>query len=137
MDPTPINPLTPYAVIGGAAGLQALVDRFYDLMDLEPRYAELRAMHPTTLEGSRDKLFMFLSGWMGGPPLFEQKIGHPMLRARHLPFAIGVKERNAWLACMFQAMDELGVDADLQRRLQESFAGTADWMRNKNEPGAV
>ncbi len=120
-----------YALTGGDAGVRALVDRFYDLMDLEPAYARLRALHPTTLEGSRDKLHWFLCGWLGGPPLYEQRFGHPRLRARHLPYPIGIVERDQWLACMHQAMRELGLDAALARRLGAAFAGTADWMRNR------
>lgn len=121
----------PYDLLGGTAGVRALVDRFYDLMDLEPAYAGIRRMHPPALDGSRDKLFWFLSGWLGGPPLYAEKIGHPMLRARHLPFPIGVDERDQWLKCMSQAMDEEGIDPALQRRLAEAFFGTADWMRNR------
>jgi hemoglobin len=126
-------PSSVYQWIGGEAAVRGLVDRFYDLMDLEPEYAALRAVHPATLEGSRDKLFWFLSGWLGGPPVYAEKIGHPMLRARHLPFPIGVAERDQWLLCMSQAMDEEGVDPALQRGLAEAFFGTADWMRNKVE----
>jgi len=122
---------TPYAQLGGEAALRALVDRFYDLMDLEPGYRELRALHPSTTEGSRDKLFMFLSGWLGGPDLFVQRHGHPRLRARHLPYAIGVRERDQWMACMAQAMRECGLDAVLATRLKASLANTADWMRNQ------
>jgi hemoglobin len=122
---------TPYAQLGGEAALRALVDRFYDLMDLEPAYGELRALHPSTTEGSRDKLFMFLSGWLGGPDLFVQRHGHPRLRARHLPYAIGVRERDQWLACMHQAMQECVLDAALASRLHASLANTADWMRNQ------
>lgn len=122
---------TPYAQLGGEAALRALVDRFYDLMELEPGYRELRALHPSTTEGSRDKLFMFLSGWLGGPDLFVERHGHPRLRARHLPYAIGVRERDQWLACMGQAMQECGLDAALATRLQASLANTADWMRNQ------
>ena len=118
--------------LGGAAGVRALVDRFYDLMDLEPAYAGIRALHPTTLDGSRDKLYWFLSGWLGGPPLYEQRFGHPRLRARHLPYAIGVAERDQWLACMCQAMREQGVDEPLAARLAQALFGTADWMRNKD-----
>jgi hemoglobin len=127
----PKNDAIAYDRLGGEAGVRALVDRFYDLMDLEPEFAKLRAMHPPRLEGSRDKLFWFLSGWLGGPPLFAEKIGAPMLRARHLPFSIGVEERDQWLLCMSRAMDEEGVDAALQRGLAEAFFGTADWMRNR------
>jgi hemoglobin len=124
---------TPYELLGGEAAVRALVDRFYDLMDLEPAYSGIRALHPPTLDASRDKLFWFLSGWLGGPPLYAEKIGHPMLRARHLPFTIGLDERDQWLRCMSQALDEEGVDAALQRELARAFFGTADWMRN--QPG--
>jgi hemoglobin len=126
---------TPYEQLGGERGVRALVDRFYDLMDLEPRFAALRAIHPTTLEGSRDKLFWFLSGWLGGPDLYQQQFGHPRLRMRHFPYAIGVAERDAWLDCMRQAMREEGVEETLGARLQQAFGGTADWMRNRAEPG--
>jgi hemoglobin len=122
---------TPFERIGGEAKVRALVDRFYDLMDLDPNLAALRVVHPTTLEGSRDKLFWFLCGWLGGPQHYTDRFGHPMLRARHLPFSIGIKERDQWLACMRQAMTEVDVDPELATRLAESFAGTADWMRNR------
>jgi hemoglobin len=122
---------TAYSLIGGAEPIRQLVDRFYDLMELEPKYAVIRQMHPTDLSASRDKLDLFLSGWMGGPELYREKYGHPMLRARHLPFPIGSVERNQWLDCMQRAMDEVVTDAQLKARLHESFFATADWMRNK------
>lgn len=121
---------TPFAWIGGEEKVQALVDRFYDLMDLEPRYAELRAAHGTELERARQNLFWFLCGWLGGPQHYTERFGHPRLRMRHMPFRIGIKERDQWVACMDQAMGEVGVDEALRARLRESFAGTADWMRN-------
>ena len=120
----------PFERLGGEAGVRALVDRFYDLMDLEPHYAGLRALHPALLEGSRDKLFWFLCGWLGGPSHYTERFGHPMLRARHLPYRIGIKERGQWMACMMQAMQEQNVDEAMAQRLTESFFGTADWMRN-------
>ncbi|MDE2080407.1 MAG: group II truncated hemoglobin [Burkholderiales bacterium] len=126
---------TPFQRLGGEAGLRALVDRFYDLMDLEPSYARLRALHPQALEGSRDKLFWFLCGWLGGPDHYQQRFGHPMLRARHLPYAIGRVERDLWLACMTQALHECQVAPALAQRLAESFHGTADWMRNRRTEG--
>ena len=127
----PPNTPTSFERIGGEHGTRALVDRFYNLMDLDPAAKELRALHPTTLDGSRDKLFWFLCGWLGGPQHYTDRFGQPMLRARHLPFAIGIKERDQWLACMQQAMGELQVEPALAQRLAESFFGTADWMRNK------
>ncbi|HET9978664.1 MAG TPA: group II truncated hemoglobin [Burkholderiaceae bacterium] len=117
--------------LGGEAGVRALVDRFYDLMDLEPGFARLRALHPTPLDGSRDKLFWFLCGWLGGPDHYQRRFGHPRLRARHLPFAIGIAERDQWLDCMGQAMAECGVDVALAERLAAAFFNTADWMRNR------
>ena len=116
--------------IGGEARIKALVDRFYDLMDLERGYTALRAVHGSDLQGSRDKLFWFLTGWMGGPQLYTDRFGHPMLRARHLHVKIGIQERDQWLACMDQAMGDLAVDEALRKRLNESFLSTADWMRN-------
>ena len=122
---------TPFALLGGENGVRALVDRFYDLMDLEPAYSGLRALHPSTLESSRDKLFWYLCGWLGGPDHYVQRFGHPRLRARHLPYAIGNGERDQWLACMAQALREEEVDAALAARLTEAFSGLADWMRNQ------
>lgn len=121
---------TLYDVIGGADKIRELVDRFYDLMELEPEFAGIRALHPPATDGSREKLFMFFSGWMGGPDLFVERHGHPRLRARHLPFAIGTSERDQWLRAMAWAMEDVGIDEPLRLRLMESFFGTADWMRN-------
>ena len=121
---------TPFEWVGGETRVRALVDRFYDLMDLETAYRELRAVHGTTLDDARDKLFWFLCGWLGGPNHYIERFGHPRLRMRHMPFAIGIRERDQWLACMDQAMGETGVPVDLRERLKTSFFQTADWMRN-------
>ena len=119
-----------FEVIGGEARVKALVERFYDLMDLEPAYAALRAVHGSDLTRAREKLFMFLCGWLGGPQHYTERFGHPRLRARHMPFVIGNRERDQWLACMDQAMGEVGVPDALRASLRESFFQTADWMRN-------
>ncbi len=122
---------TPFEWMGGESKVRQLVDRFYDLMDLEPQYELLRAVHGSTLDDARDKLFWFLCGWLGGPSYFEDRFGHPRLRMRHMPFSIGIAERDQWLACMDQAMTEVGVDPALHQRLNQSFFQTADWMRNR------
>ena len=127
-----MNDPTAFDLVGGEARVRALVDRFYDLMDLEPAYHELRVLHPQSLDGSRDKLFWFLCGWLGGPDRYVERFGHPRLRARHLPFAIGQAERDQWLACMDQALVEQGVSESLRQRLQQAFFQTADWMRNRD-----
>jgi len=122
---------TPFERLGGEAGVRVLVDRFYDLMDLDPRFADMRALHPITLDHSRDKLSWYLCGWLGGPDHYVERFGHPRLRARHLPYAIGNAERDQWLACMTQALHECGVEPALAQALQRAFQGTADWMRNR------
>ena len=122
---------TYYQQLGEAAGVRALVDRFYDVMEKLPETKTIRDMHPKDLTMSREKLFMFLSGYLGGPSLYIEKYGHPRLRRRHLPFAIGTAERDQWMLCMNQAIDELVDDAALVGFLKAYFANTADFMRNK------
>lgn len=122
---------TVYARIGGETVIRQLVDRFYDLMDTEPLAAGIRALHPADLTESRNKLFWFLVGWMGGPPLYIQRFGHPRLRARHLPFPIAERERDEWLWCMFKALDEFVPEVQLREQLAHSLAQTADFMRNQ------
>ena len=135
LSPSETASATPFDWVGGEAAVRALVDRFYDLMDIEPGYRELRVVHGSTLADARDKLFWFLCGWLGGPSHYNERFGHPRLRMRHMPFAIGVIERDQWLACMDQAMRESDLDPALRTRLNESFFKTADWMRN--QPGAM
>lgn len=127
-------PATPFDWIGGESAVNALVERFYDLMELDPAYRELRASHGASLDEARQKLAWFLTGWLGGPQHYVERFGHPRLKMRHMPFKIGIVERDQWLACMDQAMAETGVPAALRQRLQQSFFQTADWMRN--QPGA-
>lgn len=122
--------VTPFEWMGGESAVLALTERFYDLMDLEPAYAALRSVHGPDLTDARQKLFWFLCGWLGGPSHYTERFGHPRLRMRHMPFAIGVRERDQWLACMEQAMQETQVDPLLRERLKASFFQTADWMRN-------
>ena len=127
-----------YEQLGGEAEVRALVDRFYDAMGTLPEAAEIRAMHPRNLQGSRDKLFEFLSGWLGGPPLYVEKRGHPRLRARHLPFAIGTPEAAAWMLCMANAIEGLPDNVpQLTRELLFSRLGqVAAFMRNKPGDGS-
>lgn len=117
--------------LGGAEVVRRLVERFYDLMDELPEAYGVRKLHPQDLAGSREKLTDFLTGWAGGPPLYVTKHGHPRLRARHLPFAIGTGEREQWLLCMRRALDEVVEDAALRRELLEAFGRVADHMRNR------
>ena len=108
---------TTYEKIGGDPVVAKLCARFYELMDTVPQFAELRAMHPADLKNSSEKLYMFLSGWMGGPDLFVEKFGHPRLRGRHMPFSIGLQERDQWVACMVLAMEDVGIDEAVRAKL--------------------
>ena len=131
IQPTEAARKTLFELIGGTDRVRELVDRFYDLMDLEPAFAELRALHPPTLDASRDKLAWFLTGWSGGPDMYIERFGHPRLRARHLPYPIGMSVRDQWLHCMGLAMVDIGLDEPLRDHLLDSFYQTADWMRNR------
>lgn len=122
---------TPYELIGGDAAVRRLVDRFYDLMDSAPEAASIRAMHAPSLRASREKLYLFLSGWLGGPPLYVERYGHPMLRARHLPFPIGEEARDQWMWCMDRALEEEEMPAMLREYLRQRFQGVAEHMRNR------
>lgn len=126
-----MSEVTTYEKIGGEAVVAKMADRFYELMDTVPQFKELRAMHPESLKGSRDKLYMFLSGWFGGPDLFVEQFGHPRLRARHMPFSIGTLERDQWVACMVLAMEDVGIEENLRKILIGNFFNTADFMRNR------
>lgn len=122
---------THYERIGGEEGVRKLVDRFYDLMDQQQDLRGIRELHAKSLKASREKLFMFLSGWLGGPQLYVEKHGHPRLRQRHQPFAIGEAERDQWMHCMIQAMQDVGLEEGLRNELAVAFQKTADFMRNK------
>ena len=124
---------TLYELIGGETGVKSLVERFYDIIDTAPEAVQLRALHPKSLKQSREKFFMFLSGWSGGPQLYIEKHGHPRLRMRHAPFAIGSVERDQWVWCMNKALDAMTMNAAVIEYLKARFAETADFLRNKKE----
>ncbi len=125
---------THYERIGGQDTVLRLVTRFYQIMDELPETYGIRKLHAEDLSHSRDKLFDFLSGWLGGPQLYVEKYGHPMLRRRHLPFPIGDAERDQWMLCMRQALDEVVPDPRLRDELGTAFQKVADHMRNQAGP---
>lgn len=126
---------TLYEQLGGQETIEKLVERFYHYMDTLPEVKDIRDQHAPDLTDAKNKLVMFLTGWSGGPQLYIEKFGHPRLRARHLPFKIGEKERDQWLYCMFKALEDIVKSEQLKSDLKKSFAHIADFMRNQAPQG--
>lgn len=124
----PVNPH--HERVGGAAGVARIVEAFYRHMDALPEAAGIRAMHEPDLGPTRAVLVLYLNEWLGGPAQYSTERGHPRLRHRHATFPIGPAERDAWLACMRGALDEVVADEALREQLMQSFFKTADWIRN-------
>ena len=122
--------MTPYDKLGGEAGIQRLVNRFYELMEELPEAFAVRQMHPESLQGSATGLFEYLSGWLGGPPLYVQKKGHPRLRMRHVNYAVGPVVRDEWMLCMTQALTEQVSEEAFRITLVQAFSQMADHMIN-------
>lgn len=122
---------TDYELLGGEPTFRRLCDRFYELMDTLPECAGIRAMHPRDLTSSNDKLRLFLMGRFGGPQTYIETRGHPRLRMRHMPFAIGEGEAEQWMRCMNQALDEVIEVPEHREALRRWFAGVAQHMRNR------
>ena len=122
---------TPYQRLGGETVLRQLVVRFYEIMNELPEVRGIRKMHGADLGGATEKLYKFLSGWLGGPDLFMQEYGHPRLRARHFPFRIGMEERDQWMLCMDRALDGTPMDDELRELLRLAFGQIATHMINQ------
>ncbi|WP_139492798.1 globin [Brevibacillus dissolubilis] len=122
--------LTPYEIIGGAETLQRLVDVFYNLV---ARHPDLAPIFPEDLTETKRKQLMFLTQFLGGPTLYNDEFGHPMLRARHMPFPIAPKQAEAWLSCMNKAMDTVGLEGELREAIFDRLRMTAHHMVNKWE----
>ena len=118
---------------GGTEKIRNLVETFYDIMSTNPQAASILALHPSDLTSSREKLFMFLTGWTGGPQLYIQRYGHPRLRQRHIAFSIGEIERDQWMGCMIKAMHSMNLEEKLMQKLAEQLYGVADFMRNRHD----
>ena len=121
---------TPYAAMGGADAVEALVERFYAEMDSAPQARGVRALHAENLGPTKHILKLYLGEWLGGPALYSASRGHPRLRMRHIKFPIGEAERDAWLFCMGRALDACVVDEAVRRGIYAAMTGLADHMRN-------
>ena len=125
--------ITPYEALGGEEALRQLVERFYEHMDEDAEALTIRRMHPEDLARAQQRLFEFLSGWLGGPNLYWERHGHPRLRMRHLPFTIDAAARDAWMGCMRKALAETVADDTLRAQLDQALTNVANHMRNQNE----
>ncbi|GAB2784191.1 group II truncated hemoglobin [Halomonas shantousis] len=117
--------------LGGEAAVRELVDRFYDAMQRLPEARGILALHPRDLSQSRDKLTTFLIGWMGGPSRYRERFGPIAIPAAHRHLPIGPEERDAWLSCMRTALDEMGVDSELENYLLSQLRHPAEMCRNR------
>jgi hemoglobin len=131
------QPVTPFQRMGGETAVRRLVARFYELMDTLPEAYGIRKLHQADLSGAEQKLYLYLTGWLGGPQLYVEKYGHPRLRSRHLPFPIGTDEAEQWMLCMRQAMSEVIDDDALRASLDKALNDLAYFMRNRDANGPV
>lgn len=128
------RPETPYDMLG-QEGVKALADAFYDAMDEMPQAAEIRAMHAENLDNIKRMLTAYLTGWMGGPPVYQALKGTVCLTEPHEPYAIGPKERDQWLLCMDEALERIGASEALKEMLKEPMFRVADTVRNQDHSG--
>ena len=133
--PSASTPQTIYDLLGGEPEathkIREIVEAFYDVMDSDEKAKTIRLMHPEDLTSSREKLFMFLTGWTGGPQLYTERYGHPFLRRRHLPFKIGEEERDQWIYCITKGMLNLKMEEEKIKALLNALYPIADFMRNQ------
>lgn len=121
---------TIYELLGGTEGVRAVVDRFYDLMDTDPVFAPIRAMHAPDLSPMRVGLTEWLTGWLGGPPLYVQRKGTPCITGAHMPFRIDETAAALWMDCMTRAMADTDVPERYREMLLPALGNIATMLRN-------
>ncbi|MBI1180344.1 MAG: globin [Alphaproteobacteria bacterium] len=122
---------SPYEMLGGEQGVRALANAFYDAMDSLEDASQIRAMHGEDLGNIKEKLFEYLSGWLGGPALYREKYGTVCLTRPHAPYAIGERERDQWLACMERALRDVEAPEELRQAAKQAFFRIAETVRNQ------
>jgi hemoglobin len=123
-----VNEVTLYEVVGGQPFFDALVDRFYKRVESDP---VLRPLYPDDLAPGRRALALFLGQYWGGPPVYSEEKGHPRLRMRHAPFAIGQRERDAWLTAMLASVDEADAPEVAREMMRDYFEMASTAMINQ------
>jgi hemoglobin len=124
-----IDQQTPYEILGDD-GIKQLARAFYDVMDELPQAADIRAMHAENMDHITRMLSAYLTGWMGGPPVYLALKGTVCLTDPHEPFRIGPKERDQWLLCMDAALEKVGASEDLKTMLKDPLYHIAETVRN-------
>ncbi len=124
---------TPYDLLGKEAGVRALASAFYEAMDRLPEARTIRAMHGESLDGIKEKMFEYLSGWMGGPRLYYEKYGSVCLGHPHAAYAIGSAERDQWLQCMDAALEAVDASPQVRAILKLPMARMADALRTRDD----
>lgn len=125
----------PYELLGGEEGVRRLASTFYDVMDELTEAEDIRRMHAQNLGEIKEKLYEYLSGWLGGPPLYADKHG-VCLTKPHKPYAIGPAERDQWLLCMDEALNRVGASTEVKAMLKGPMYAIADAIRNTDGSGA-
>jgi hemoglobin len=123
--------MTIYEAVGGEETFHRLVEAFYEGVEHDP---VLRPLYPPDLAESREHLALFLAQYFGGPPHYSEKRGHPRLRMRHMPFAIGPTERDAWLRHMEAAVDAVGIASPAREAMIDYFRRAAAFLVNRSGP---
>ncbi|GAB3390676.1 group II truncated hemoglobin [Azotobacter armeniacus] len=126
-----INVLTPYQLLGGEEGVRRLCNAFYDNMERLPEVEDIRRMHGADTTPVREKLFEYLSGWLGGPKLYLEKYGTVCMTPAHKPFAIGPKERDQWMLCLNKALDDVGASEAAKALIKDPIYAFANRVRNR------
>lgn len=121
---------TLYQQIGGAETVRAIVETFYPKVQADPLLAPL---FPEDILPVMERQYLFLTQYLGGPPIYSEKRGHPMLRARHLPFPITEERAAAWLRCMKEALDEVGIKGLAREQIWSRLVLTAHHMINQKD----
>ena len=122
---------SPYQILGDE-GIRQLANAFYDVMDELPQAETIRKMHAENMDQIKDKLCEYLTGWMGGPPVYSKKYGTVCLTDPHKPYPIGPDERDQWLLCMDKALERINASEELINMLKEPMFRIADTIRNRD-----
>ena len=121
---------TPFQILA-ADGIRELANAFYDIMDELPQAETIRAMHAKNTDLIKEQLYQYLSGWMGGPPLYAEKKGTVCLDKPHKPYAIGPDERDQWVLCFEKALERTHASEELKEMLKDPIFQIAEAVRNR------